>query len=65
MPETKGLSLEEMDQVFGDQGGSSVQDMERLMEIHKRIGLDAYAGSAHEGDDRKTSTEKTDVEYKA
>lgn len=44
VPETKGLTLEEMDEVFGDESGSSVQDMERLMAINKRIGLDDFAG---------------------
>ena len=54
-----------MDEVFGDEGASSVQDMERLMTIHKRIGLDAYAGNAHEGGEPKSSTEKTDIDYRA
>jgi len=59
VPETKGLSLEEMDQVFGDEGQSSIQDMERLAAIHKRIGLDVYASSMH--DEPKSSSEKVDM----
>jgi len=41
VPETKGLSLEEMDDVFGAQG-LAVADQARQDAISKRIGLDAY-----------------------
>jgi len=44
VPETKGLSLEEMDILFGDEGGSSKAEQDKLAEIYKRVGLDAYAG---------------------
>ncbi|KAH7925500.1 general substrate transporter [Leucogyrophana mollusca] len=43
VPETKGLSLEEMDQVFGDREGLAVADQQRQNEIADRIGLSAYA----------------------
>ena len=43
VPETKGLSLEEMDEVFGDEGGSSAKELEHQAEIARRIGLEAYA----------------------
>lgn len=43
VPETKGLTLEEMDEVFGDDTGSSVADQQRLVAIHKKIGLSSYA----------------------
>lgn len=41
VPETKGLTLEEMDEVFGTVGLAAA-DTQRLADINKRIGLDAY-----------------------
>ena len=41
VPETKGLSLEEMDEVFGSVGVAAA-DQQRMTEITKRIGLDAF-----------------------
>ena len=41
VPETKGLSLEEMDDVFGSVG-LAVADQQRQADINKRIGLSAY-----------------------
>ena len=41
VPETKGLSLEEMDEVFGSVG-LAASDMQRQAEINKAIGLSAY-----------------------
>lgn len=55
VPETKGLTLEEMDEVFGDADGLAVADQERHAAIHKRIGLDAYA-NGEMIEDRKTPT---------
>ncbi|KAL5525502.1 hypothetical protein ACEPAG_6838 [Sanghuangporus baumii] len=67
VPETKGLTLEEMDDVFGDETASSVQDQERLLAIHKRIGLDAYASDEPPGPDTdaklRTSDEKYEVSH--
>ncbi|KZV68274.1 general substrate transporter [Peniophora sp. CONT] len=45
-PETKGLTLEEMDEVFGDEAGSSAKELEHQAEIARRIGLEAYGGGA-------------------
>lgn len=42
VPETKGLTLEEMDTVFGDSGGTSIADHERQARINRELGLDAY-----------------------
>ncbi|KAI6025864.1 general substrate transporter [Pisolithus orientalis] len=56
---TKGLTLEEMDAVFGDREGLGVADQERQTEIANRIGLSAYA----EGRD-KGSPERYDDEPK-
>lgn len=59
VPETKGLSLEEMDIVFGDDARSSVAEQERLAKIHKRIGLDAYVhGAAPPSPYERSSSEK-------
>ncbi|RPD74684.1 general substrate transporter [Lentinus tigrinus ALCF2SS1-7] len=41
VPETKGLTLEEMDEVFGS-AGMAAGEHQRFTEIEKRIGLDAY-----------------------
>jgi hypothetical protein len=39
VPETKGLTLEEMDEVFGDEAGSALEDRNRLIEIYSDLGL--------------------------
>ncbi|KXN84708.1 High-affinity glucose transporter SNF3 [Leucoagaricus sp. SymC.cos] len=39
VPETKGLTLEEMDEVFGDSTGLAKADLERQHDIHRRLGL--------------------------
>jgi len=62
VPETKGLTLEEMDEVFGDETSSSLADLERLNVINKSIGLDNYAIIS----DSKTNSvihEKTSEEH--
>lgn len=43
-PETKGLSLEEMDVVFGSQGFAAA-DAERMREINREIGLEKISAS--------------------
>lgn len=60
VPETKGLTLEEMDDVFGDENSSSVADMERLSAINKRIGLDNFA---NESKTNSVIHEKTSEEH--
>jgi len=49
VPETKGLSLEEMDEVFGAEGLAAA-DMQRQAEINKKIGLTAYDDASEKGD---------------
>lgn len=39
IPETKGLSLEEMDEVFGDEAKSAVEDRRKLDRIYRELGL--------------------------
>ncbi|OBZ72373.1 Metacaspase-1 [Grifola frondosa] len=62
VPETKGLSLEEMDEVFGS-AGLAAADHERQLAIEKRIGLSQFN---YVGDDADNSShEKQDVDMKA
>jgi hypothetical protein len=49
-PETKGLSLEEMDVLFGSVG-TAARDNERWAEVHREVGLTdllEHAGVYHE-----------------
>ncbi|KAF8917435.1 general substrate transporter [Mucidula mucida] len=39
VPETKGVSLEEMEELFGNNADLAVEDLNRLEAIHKRLGL--------------------------
>ena len=64
VPETKRLTLEEMDVIFGSEGTAQA-DFERMAEINREIGLDALLRaslpSGH-GDARaETPDEKKDV----
>jgi hypothetical protein len=56
---TKGLSLEEMDKVFGDSVGTAIADRERQARIHKSLGLDAYGQSDVESGGR--SSDEKDI----
>jgi len=65
-PETKGLSLEEMDILFGSVGLAAA-DAERMREINREVGLDdAVRGdvTGHGGQDAKVLDEKIGVEHK-
>ena len=57
MPETKGLSLEEMDVVFGSVGLAAA-DQARQDEINRSIGLAAYDADEKRDD---ASEEKADM----
>ncbi|KUL81931.1 hypothetical protein ZTR_10352 [Talaromyces verruculosus] len=39
VPETKNLTLEEMDEVFGDEAGTAIEDRNRLVQIYTDLGL--------------------------
>ncbi|KAG6842306.1 hypothetical protein C0991_010594 [Blastosporella zonata] len=39
VPETKGLTLEEMDEVFGSSSGLAAADLRRQEAIYRRLGL--------------------------
>ncbi|KAI0729232.1 general substrate transporter [Fomitopsis betulina] len=60
VPETKGLTLEEMDSVFGSEGLAAA-DAERQLAIEKRLGLDQYAFVTPDS----ASTEKAEVHMNA
>ena len=59
VPETKGLTLEEMDGVFGSSKGLAAEELERQAAINHRLGLNNYedgkgkihvdAGERHSG----------------
>jgi len=53
LPETKNVSLEEMDIVWGDDSRTSANDLERLARINERIGLTKLAHA----DDEKSHSE--------
>lgn len=53
VPETKRLTLEEMDIVFGS-SGVAVGDRERMAQINREIGLDSHLhGDQHSDDDKQ------------
>lgn len=59
-PETKGLSLEEMDIIFGSIGVAAA-DTERMREINKEVGLeDAVRGASvsHSIDDKPVNIDE-------
>jgi hypothetical protein len=57
VPETKRLTLEEMDIIFGS-SGVAVADQERMRAINKEIGLDRLVRGAAASD---SSREKVDI----
>ncbi|KAF8674901.1 Permeases of the major facilitator superfamily [Rhizoctonia solani] len=64
VPETKGLTLEEMDLAFGDHSGTAAADRERMTEISNRIGLSRLTGGAETRHGKVESTdEKHSVEH--
>jgi len=53
VPETNGRTLEEMDELFGDEAGAAKVDQERQDEIERRLGLDRFTAGV-----KRDSTEK-------
>jgi len=51
VPETKRLTLEEMDVIFGSQGTAQA-DFERMAEINREIGLDALLAGVESGGEK-------------
>lgn len=62
VPETKRLTLEEMDTIFGSEG-TALKDQERMAEINQELGLTNLAdgSSGVEHDTKVVSTEKESV----
>jgi MFS family permease len=50
VPETKRLTLEEMDTIFGSEG-AALRDQERMAEINQEIGLTALSGEPRRSSD--------------
>ncbi|KAI1487388.1 putative hexose transport-related protein [Biscogniauxia mediterranea] len=61
VPETKRLTLEEMDVIFGSEGTAQA-DFERMEEINREIGLTALIQGLGGGDSNQDVTEKKQVE---
>jgi sugar porter (SP) family MFS transporter len=67
VPETKGISLEEMEEVFGSTTGIALEDQARLDAIHRRLGLftDSPRDTKNDpeakgSEERVSESEKTD-----
>lgn len=58
VPETKGVTLEEMEDVFGNTGGLATADLKRLEDIHRRLGLIPGSGGPSDAEGGKASGEK-------
>jgi hypothetical protein len=56
VPETKNLTLEEMDEVFGDEAGTGVEDRNRMNRIYVELGLLTHEELGMSGDS-ETKTE--------
>ncbi|KAF2014119.1 general substrate transporter [Aaosphaeria arxii CBS 175.79] len=61
VPETKRVSLEEMDVIFGSEGAAQA-DTDRMNEINNEIGLTAILNSAHPAEEVYLAKEKNEVE---
>ncbi|TFK40390.1 general substrate transporter [Crucibulum laeve] len=58
VPETKNLTLEEMDGVFGDTQGLASADQARQHAIHKRLGLLMDDGGSEKGGTRASGSDE-------
>ena len=60
VPETKNLTLEEMDEVFGDEAGTGLEDRNRLNRIYVELGLLTNEDIGMSGDgEKKNSVESS------
>ena len=64
VPETKRLTLEEMDVIFGSIGTAQA-DFERMDEINKEIGLESAIRGEHAPMAEKTSNEISEKEHES
>ncbi|KAK0456788.1 general substrate transporter [Armillaria borealis] len=59
VPETKGVSLEEMEELFGNTTNLATEDLRRLEDIHKRLGLiTGTVDEKHDEENGKVSHEE-------
>lgn len=56
VPETKNLTLEEMDEVFGDEAGNAIEDRRRLDRIFAELGLTNSGSFGEEEAESKSSS---------
>jgi hypothetical protein len=56
VPETKNLTLEEMDEVFGDEAGTGLEDRDRLNRIYVELGLLTNEEIGMSGDGEKKNS---------
>jgi cbb3-type cytochrome oxidase subunit 3 len=56
VPETKGRRIEEMDAIFG--GNQGVEDMARIADIRRRLGISEAVGGTEGTEDEKVGVEQ-------
>jgi hypothetical protein len=61
VPETKGLRIEEMDLIFG--GNQGVEDMARIEDIRRRLGIGATGTSTQSLEGEKSEGEGKGVGF--
>jgi hypothetical protein len=61
VPETKGLRIEEMDLIFG--GNQGVEDMARIEDIRRRLGIGATGVSTQSFEGEKSEAEGKGVGF--
>jgi len=64
VPETKGITLEEMEEVFGSTTGLALEDQTRLDTIHRRLGLftDTPQDTKHDAEAKGSEERASDSE---
>jgi hypothetical protein len=65
VPETKGVTLEEMEEIFGNVGGVGSDDLARLEAINKRLGINFATDSKMDAEAKASHDEKTSVSEEA